>query len=114
MKIISTNRESLLNIEYVDCEIERYPSVCVAITIKDGEFKGYNKDVWIELDSLKNFTENLKIMEKTCSGLVSMNSMSPDEFQIKIESYDLNGHIISGFTILADEQNYPPSKYPFI
>lgn len=149
MKIESNDRKSYISIEYADCEIERYPSVCVAITVQDGDFKGYNKDVWIELDLLKDFIDNLKILEKTRRGSASMNSMSPEEFQIKIETYDLSGHmilnykisqyahlmpktniisltggfeldvsffinIISDFTHLADEQNYPPPKYPFI
>lgn len=122
--------------------------MCVAITIQNRDFKGYKKDVWIELDLLKEFIENLKILEKTRRGSASMDSMSPEEFQIKIETYDLSGHMILNYNIsqysswvpkinrisltggfeldvslfiniiydfihLADEQNYPPPKYPF-
>ena len=147
MKIESNDRKTFLNIDYVDCEIERYPSVCVAITVQDGEFRGYNKDIWFKLDLLKDFIDNLKILEKTRKGWLLLESMSPEEFQIKIESYDLSGHmvlnykiskythqipktniisltggfeldvsylinIISDFTNLANEQNYPPPKYP--
>lgn len=147
--IESKDRKSYLNIKYVDCEIERYPSVCVAVTVQDGDFRGYNKDVWFELDLLKDFINNLEALEKTRKGSVSLNSMSPDELEIKIETYDLSGHmflnykisqythyrsriniisltggfeldatffvnIISEFTDLADEPNYPLPKYPFI
>lgn len=149
MIIESNDRKFYLNIEYVDCEIERYPSVCVAITVQNGDFRGCNKDVWIELDLFKDFINNLKILEKTRSGSASINSMSPEEFQVTIGTYDLSGHmilsykiaqyshrmsktniisltgafeldvsffntIISDFVRLADEQNYPPPKYPFI
>lgn len=148
MEIESNDGKSYLIIEYVDCEIERYPSVCVAITVQDRDFKGFNNDVWIELDLLKDFINNLKTLEKTRRGSASMNSMSPEEFQLKIETYDLSGHmilnykisqythrmptniisltggfemdvsfflnIISDFTHLANEQYYPPPKYPFI
>lgn len=149
MKIESIDRKSYLNIEYVDCEVERYPSVCVAITVQDGSFKGYNKDEWFELDLLKDFINKLKILEKTRRGSVSLNSMSPEELEIKIETYDLCGHMIlnykisqythhipkiesisltggfeldaslfininSDFVNLADEENYPPPKHPFI
>jgi hypothetical protein len=99
MRIESNDRKSYLNIEYVDSEIERYPSVCVVITVQDGDFRGYNKDVWIELDLLKNYIENLKILDKTRRGAASMNSMSPEEFQIKIETYDLSGHMILNYKI---------------
>lgn len=42
MKIELNGRKSYINFEYVDCETERYPSVCVAITVQDGDFRGYN------------------------------------------------------------------------
>lgn len=150
MIIESNHRKSYLNIEYVDCELENYPSVCVAITVQNRAFKRYNKEIWLELNLLKEFVDNLKVLEKTRKGTVSLQSMSPDEFEIKIETYDLSGHmvlnykisqythlhinnknmisltggfeldvsffldIISQFTLLAEEQNYPPSNYSSI
>lgn len=110
MKIESSDKKSYLNIEYVDCEIERYPSVCVAITVQDREFRGYNKDVWFELDLLKEFIDNLKILEKTRKGSVSVNSMSPEEFEIKIETYDLSGHMILNYKISQYAHLVPETK----
>ncbi len=110
MKIESNDRKSYLNIEYVDCEIEKYPSVCVAITVQDGDFRGYNKAVWFELDLLKNFIDNLKILENNRKGSVSLNSMSPEEFEITIETYDLSGHMILNYKISKYAYHIPKTK----
>lgn len=110
MKIESNDKKSYLNIEYIDCEIERYPSVCVAITVQNGDFRGSNKDVWIELDLLKKFIDNLKILEKTRRGSALLNSMSPEEFEIKIETYDLSGHMILNYKISQYTHHIPKTK----
>lgn len=110
MRIESNNKKSFLNIEYVDCEIERYPSVCVAITVQDGDFRGYNKDVWFDLNLLKSFIDNLKIIEKTRRGSASFNSMSPEEFEVKIETYDLSGHMVLNYKISQYINHMPKTK----
>lgn len=65
MKIESIDKNSFITIEFVDCEIERFPSVSCAISIHDRDFSGHNKDVWFDLISLKDFIKKLRSLEET-------------------------------------------------
>lgn len=99
MQIESCDKKSNINIDYVDSELERYPSVCVSVSANDQGFGGFNKDVWFELDLLKEFIQNLKELDSSRKGSASIESMSPEEFQITIETYDLSGHMVLKYTI---------------
>lgn len=99
MKIESYDKKSDIIIEYVDCELERYPSVCVSIRVKDQDFVGFNKGVWLELDLLRKFINKLKALDSIRKGSAAIESMSPEEFQMTIETYDLSGHMILKYKI---------------
>ena len=93
------NKESSITIEYVDCELERYPSVCVSITVSNEGYVGANKDVWFELRLFKQFVNHLKELDDKRKGFASVESMSPEEFFLSIETYDLSGHLMLKYKI---------------
>lgn len=99
MRIESENKESYITMDYIDCETERYPTVCVFITVKNEDFVGINKEVWFELDLLKQFTDTLKELDYKRKGFASIKSMSPDEFSLSVETYDLSGHLMLKYNI---------------
>lgn len=99
MTILSQDKKSKISLEFLESETERYPSVCLEISIQDRKFSGYNKDVWFELAALKGFVADLKQLEQTRIGSVSLTSMSPEEFHLKIETYDLCGHMVLKYAI---------------
>ena len=99
MTIFSQDKKSKISLEFLESETERYPSVCLEISVQDRGFSGYNKDVWFELAALKDFIIDLKKLEQTRIGSVSITSMSPDEFYLKIETYDLSGHMVLKYNI---------------
>ena len=99
MRIDSINKESYITIDYVDCEIKRYPSVCVSITVNNEGFAGVNKDVWFELDLFKQFTDALHELDCKRKGSASIESMSQEEFFLSVETYDLSGHLMLKYKI---------------
>lgn len=107
MRVESLDRESSITIDYVDSEIVRYPSICVCIAVRNDNFAGLNKDVWIELDAFKKFTDALKELDYKRKGFASVESMSPEEFFLSVETYDSSGHLLLKYKIF--EHGYCPN-----
>lgn len=49
--------------------------------------------MWVELQSLKRFVEQLRDLESQRQGQVELSSMSPDQFWLRIFSTDSLGHM---------------------
>jgi hypothetical protein len=94
MKIVSLNQQSVIYIEFVESDMERYPSVCVKVQVKDRGFSGYNKSIWIVLDDFNKFIEQLKELDQSRRGTAELHSMSPGELSITIAPVDRAGHLM--------------------
>lgn len=89
--------------EFVEItEIERVPQgvpdagdVRVSVEVKlgeFGEFGGRYDSIWLEASALMCFVNELKVAENCRQGGASLQSMSPDEFRLHIQSRDAVGH----------------------
>jgi len=74
-------------------ELERAPQglpnagdVCVAVQVTLGEFNGRYESVWLEEPCLRDFVQQFATVEKTRTGVATLNSASPDEFVLTIRS----------------------------
>jgi len=83
--IFSLDHCSSLQFTFVDIETERYPSISFLVDVVDDSFKGAI-EIWIEKNLLEEFYENLKEMINSREGNLSLNSMSPEEFQLSMIS----------------------------
>lgn len=91
MKIESADKQSWITIEYVESETEHYPSLGVSIAVQNDGFSGCNPEVWFELDYFKQFLNELKNLAQKRSGNALIESMTAEEFKLKVQSTDING-----------------------
>lgn len=93
MIIESEDKKSYINIEFVECELEHLPSICLSVAVKNNDFCGRNDVVWFELDVLKGFICELERLDMNRKGIAAIESMSPEDLTLTIEAYNLAGHL---------------------
>jgi hypothetical protein len=98
LKIESEDKKSSIQIGFIESELEHFPSFLVSIKAENEGFCGSN-NVWFQLDQYKSFIDELKILEDKRQGKASLESMSPGEFKVIIESFDSSGHLILRYQI---------------
>jgi hypothetical protein len=94
LKIESVDKQSWLTIEYVESETGHYPGLGVSIAVQNDGFSGCNPEVWFELDFFKRFLDELRIVAQKKSGNALVESMTAEEFKLKIQSTDINGPLM--------------------
>lgn len=65
----------------------------ISVFIKLADFSGKYDEIWLDKTELEKFISNLEIFEKERKGEISLNSMSPNEFQIKLSLLQKTGNI---------------------
>jgi len=83
--LFSTDRKSTILFTFLEIELERYPSISFHVHIKDHLFTG-EINIWIEKEEIVAFLEGLKKLNSSRIGKLSLKSMSPEEFELTIQS----------------------------
>ena len=88
-----------------DVQVNDLPSngdVYVSIKVESNGFSGTN-DLWVLAAEFKEFYHDLKLLEEKRKGSATLNSISPNELNMKIFSIDSLGHMAvkgqTGYTI---------------
>jgi hypothetical protein len=71
----------------------------LSVEIKDADFAGRTAGVWIELQDLNRFIEQLRECEKNRDGEALLKSSSPEEFELTIRAIDSAGHFSAAYVI---------------
>lgn len=100
MKIVSEDRKSFIEIEFIENETGSMPSIKVSATVKNDGFTGELKSIWIENDELNNFILSMDDIDIKRSGKAQLCSMSPHEFLLDFETFDKSGHIKVIYSII--------------
>jgi hypothetical protein len=99
MRIASENRDCSILLEVVEFD-GFYPGVTVSCAIVDGAFHG-TTTTWLILDDVTAFLERLRACEPTRQGIATLQSASPGELVITIQSVDGLGHFVLEYRIAA-------------
>lgn len=83
--LFSTDRISTILFTFLEIELERYPSISFRVHIKDHLFTG-EINIWIEKEEIVAFLGGLKKLNSSRIGKLSLKSMSPEEFELTIQS----------------------------
>lgn len=106
MKVISEDRKSYIEINFIEAEMIRLPSIHISIFIQNDGFTGTLKSAWLEIEDLNYFMSCLNEIDLKREGKAHINSMSPYDFILDFETYDKSGHIKLQYT-LTDVISYP-------
>jgi hypothetical protein len=107
MKIIGKENRNTIEINKIDEFLMQLPSIEISIEIRDSSFVGYN-EVWIELERLQKFIEQLTECEKKRNGSALLESSSPEEFQLTVSNIDGSGHFLVHY--LLTKSSYTSSQ----
>lgn len=99
MKIESIDRNSFIDIQYVESEMIRDPSVVFSVVIQDKGFSGQNPNVWIRVSCLQQFIEELNEIENKRKGAARITGLSPNEFSLSIESINSRGYFMAAYQL---------------
>lgn len=93
MKIFSEDRQSYIDISFIESDLSRLPSICTYIDVINEDFKGSLDSVWFEIEELNRFIASAAEIDVKRNGEARLSSMSPAEFTLKLEAYGTTGHI---------------------
>ena len=93
MEFRSSDHISYLSLVPVERGHENLPSVSLAVEARVGELLGACASVWVELDAIQVFQDELKALETSRNGSAHLSAMSPGAFELSLETYDLSGHL---------------------
>jgi len=93
-KLISIDRETIMQFTLLDLETERYPSISLLVDVVDRSFRG-SINVWFDKNSIEVFLMKLIKLNKDRDGQSGINSMSPEEFELLISSTRKDQFIIT-------------------
>lgn len=104
--IESSDRRSSIEIIFGETEKNYLPNVAIDYRLTgDISFK-HRKKVWVEIENLSEFINELTILGDKGRGKATLRSMSPDEFEIVFENADNSGHIILFYTLSNSHSLY--------
>lgn len=83
--LFSTDRKSTILFTFLEMEKERYPSISFRVHIKDHLFSG-EVNIWIEKEKIDNFLRDIKELNSSRKGKLTLESMSPEELELTIQS----------------------------
>ncbi|CZF82773.1 WapI family immunity protein [Grimontia marina] len=95
------NGENFIELEVqleTDTALPSYGDALIGIVVSSNGYIGKNQ-VWVAKEELELFSASLRELEKHRKGEAVLNSMSPDELNLRIYAYDGVGHLaIEGTT----------------
>ncbi len=105
MNIIGQEKRNTIEINRIGEFLIQLPSIEVSIEIRDSSFVGHN-EVWIELEKLQKFIEQLTECEKKRNGSAFLESSSPEEFQLTISNIDGSGHFLVHYLLTKSSYTF--------
>ncbi|MDP4147160.1 MAG: hypothetical protein Q8936_22240 [Bacillota bacterium] len=98
-RIYSDDKTSHITFTLEEYVHYRLPCLSCTIEILDNKYKGWNTSVWFTLEDLLSFIIGLEDLERTRQGKLSLNAMSPEDFNITFENYNKKGNIVAYYSI---------------
>lgn len=92
--LFSTDRKSTILFTFLEIELERYPSISFRVHIKDHLFSG-EINIWIEKEKIDAFLKDVKDLNSSRIGKLSLESMSPEELELTIQSERVDHFLVS-------------------
>lgn len=89
-----TDFVEILALERAPQGIPSAGNVRISVQVTLGEFNGKYESVWLEEPCLRDFVQQLAMVEETRRGSVTLRSASPDEFLLTIRSQGMLGRFI--------------------
>jgi hypothetical protein len=65
----------------------------LGVSVRNGTFAGSYDQVWIAKDEWSSFLGGMRRLGRDRSGQASLVSMSPDEFELRLQVVDRAGHL---------------------
>jgi phage anti-repressor protein len=93
LKIVSSDSKSWICFDFFEKEAIHCPSICFSIQIKKNGLLYLDKKVWFKKDILDLFIKNLNDFCLVGKGQTSLESMSPNDLILSIETIDKAGHV---------------------
>lgn len=99
MTLTSEYSNAFIELDILALETEYSPSVNLAVTVQDSDFRGANPSILVDGRDWDAFVQQLRQCAETRRGSASLASMSPGELELTIESSDLLGHFTVRYTV---------------
>lgn len=100
MTLFSVYKQASLRFQIMEAlRDNRYPSAALSVWVDDGGFSGSVR-IWVGADEWNAFVGQLEECERLRRGSATLQSMSPDEFSLRIESGDSLGHFVVRYALL--------------
>jgi hypothetical protein len=103
LRILSDDRNRFVDLQLNEYVESHYPSVCLEVTVSCGAFAGANSQIWVGTENINRFLVGCRQLERTRKGVAVLESMSPGEFELRIEPVDSLGHFRLCFVVGRDE-----------
>ena len=87
---LKTRKIDLVIVESVN---EHYPSHHVEVEIETENIHTFNNFVWLSVSDIEEFLESLDTLDKYRKGQATLQSMSPEDFQLTLKAVDDLGHV---------------------
>lgn len=92
INIVSIDKKNIISMTLIEEDIMGF-GFDFDVSIKDVDYGWLNSRVWVEKEIIKNFIDNLSVLDIERKGKASIEAMSPNEFELDISNYDSSGHI---------------------
>lgn len=86
--------------EFVPCgaELVAYPSLCFSARATTPDVSGGHGELWFELEAVEQFIRGIVALDRSRSGNVMLESMSPGEFSFEVAVLNSRGHLGARFS----------------
>jgi len=96
------NKSDFIGLILTETQREYYPSLSFRVAIESFNNYVVNKSVWLERDGVLAFTEGTLKIERERNGSSTINSMSPEEFELTISS-KRNGNMNLKYQLISQQ-----------
>src|SRR5581483_1570932 len=104
IKVYSNSRKSYLLMKINNPEQLTWANnFGISIMVRDNGFSGFNSGAAINFTHYRQFLSDLKVCDIQRTGKAILTSLTPVEFEITIENYDLSGHFTLQYKLLRYE-----------
>ncbi len=93
MKITNQTKTDWIELRKLDEDFSEYPCVIVGVKVKTSLFEGYFDRLWILVERIDIFIEQLVELDQKRKGFAWLSSLYPEDFTLEIKALDANGHL---------------------
>ncbi|CAM4521965.1 hypothetical protein FHS16_006348 [Paenibacillus endophyticus] len=99
MRIESINKQASMTFEFVQSEEGPLPAIIFSIAIQDNGYDGENREAWFSLSDVAAFQSALAQLHFLRKGTASLESMSPQECKLTIQSVNRKGDFVMEYLL---------------